>query len=167
MSEITHETWESTTPGKIVLQLKQPNGSYERFVVSGKKKFTIPSSDRERHQLDAIRDEFDFFTNGTFLPVADVIETAADADAATKSNPHHMSDDDMAKVLAGPKKGVEKALASMTAEPALQRFYSLSQNDEVEASKQKLIADSLRERGFPVAESFETGGSVDPDSDNE
>ena len=155
------ETWESTARGKIMLLEENRDGSDGERAIVGQRQFKIKASDRKRMSMLAITDEYDFFKNGTFIPVVDAIETEEEADDATGENPHHLTDSELHELLGGNGNTFNATVRKMSAEPALRRLYDLAvEDDEVPAKRASTVADRLTELGFEVPVQPDVVGQV-------
>lgn len=153
------EAWRNTAKGKIILHTLNDDGSETRLVVNGGKHFRLKASDRVRHSSDAIIPEYDFFGNGTFVPVMDVIEVEEDLDV--EDNRNLMSETEMLELAKGNGNTFNSTIKKIDGEPALRRLLIACEDADVPKSRTGKVKKRLEALGHLVTDKHEISGSFD------
>lgn len=138
------ETWENVSRGRVVIKHKA--GEYGRFkdeLVNGGKKFHITQDDRRLNQELAANDGLDPFMNGILSPVR-LLENSEDAEAIL-ANPNVMGESEMADLVKGHFKSLEKRLGDITNPVTLERLLAVAKQSDASVSKVEAITARLQE----------------------
>lgn len=128
------ETWKNATRSTVVLRRFDRTGKLTDEVVRGGSVFHITPDERRLNQEIAASDDLDMFQNGLLAPVK-LIESAEDVEQF-KSNPNHMSEDDMLALLQSRSaKAFQERVSNITNPVTLKRLLEMAaQSDEANAT---------------------------------
>jgi len=137
------ETWKNATRSTVVLKRFDRAGRLTDDVIRGGQTFHITPDERRLNQEIAATDDLDMFQNGLLAPVK-LIETAEDVEQF-KSNPNHMSEDDMLALLQSRSaKAFRDRVSEITNPVTLKRLLEMAQTEEANATVKQVEFVSSR-----------------------
>lgn len=142
MAEET-ETWENSTPGRVVVRKFDARGTLGHELVGSKRKIAITPQERKINQEMAASEDLDVFKNGTMQPVR-LIEGNEETQEIA-SNPNHVSESDIRAMVKGHHKTLEKRLTEIRNPSALQRLLEVARDEDASVSTVEKIKARLQE----------------------
>jgi hypothetical protein len=155
------ETWENTTKGRVFVRKFDARGQLAGELVGAGRSFHLTPQERRINQEMAASEGLDVFKNGILQPVR-LLEGDEDYEEIA-SNPNHVSDSDIRKMVKSHHKTFEKRLSEIQNPSALQRVLEIAKAEDCSISTEAKIKTRLQELSPSLYEEVVPAGGPDMD----
>jgi hypothetical protein len=140
------ETWQNVGKGSVTLVKVDQFGRESRETVTGGRRFSITTAERELNSDRAASSAQDWFQNGALVLVSPVkiLDGNEDVASATKTA-NRLTNADIEGMLAGHWKTFEKQVNEITNTLTLQRFLDIAYEKDASVKKVELVENRIKE----------------------